>query len=85
MTEFKKKVQSIIEDYCEGINHLEFSIDNFPEMLDRIETAALRIHDVVGRSEQFYCTCSRAKGIDHDEDGKAYCIDCGKYLEQTIP
>jgi hypothetical protein len=41
--------------------------------------------DVVGRSEQFYCTCSRAKGLDHDEDGKAYCIDCGKYLEQTIP
>jgi hypothetical protein len=85
MTEFKKKVQSIIEDYCEGINHLEFSIDNFPEMLDRIETEALRIHDVVGRSEQLVCSCSRAKGIDHDEDGKAYCIDCGKYLEQTIP
>ena len=49
------------------------------------EYAALRIHDVVGRSEQFYCTCSRAKGLDYDEDGKAYCIDCGKYLEQTIP
>ncbi len=58
MTEFKKKVQSIIEDYCEGINHLEFSIDNFPEMLDRIETEALRIHDVVGRSEQL-CRCGK--------------------------
>lgn len=55
MSEFKKKVQSIIEDYCEGINHLEFSIDNFPEMLDRIETEALRIHDVVGQSEQLPC------------------------------
>jgi hypothetical protein len=31
------------------------------------------------------CSCSKGKGIDHDEDGKAYCIDCGKYLEQTIP
>ena len=48
MTEIKKKVQSIIEDYCEGINHLEFSIDNFPEMLDRIETEALRLHSVSG-------------------------------------
>jgi len=31
------------------------------------------------------CSCSRGKGIDHDEDGKAYCIDCGNYLEQTVP
>ena len=31
------------------------------------------------------CSCSKGKGIDHDEDGKAYCIDCGKYLEQTVP
>ena len=46
---------------------------------------ALSIANVVGRSEQLVCSCSRAKGIDHDEDGKAYCIDCGKYLEQTIP
>ena len=26
------------------------------------------------------CSCSKCKGIDHDEDGKAYCIDCGNYL-----
>jgi hypothetical protein len=31
------------------------------------------------------CSCSKGKGIDHGEDGKAYCIDCGNYLEQTIP
>ena len=53
------------------------------ELIER--EVALRIHDVSGQREQFYCTCSRAKGLDHDEDGKAYCIDCGKYLEQTIP
>jgi len=29
------------------------------------------------------CSCSKGKGIDHDEDGKAYCIDCGNYLERT--
>lgn len=31
------------------------------------------------------CSCSKGKGIDHDENGKSYCIDCGKYLEQTVP
>jgi hypothetical protein len=46
MSEFKKKVQDIIEDYCEGISHLEFSIEKFPEMLEKIENEALRIHDV---------------------------------------
>jgi hypothetical protein len=49
MSEFKKKVQDIIEDYCEGISHLEFSIDKFPEMLERIETEALLIHNVGDR------------------------------------
>ena len=36
---------------------------------------------VVGRSEQFYCTCSRAKGLDHDEDGMPYCIECQKPVQ----
>jgi len=31
------------------------------------------------------CSCSKGNGIDHDEDGKAYCIDCGNHLEQTVP
>ena len=31
------------------------------------------------------CSCSKGKGIDHDENGKAYCIDCGKFIEQTEP
>jgi len=49
------------------------------ELIER--EVALRIHDVVGRSEQFYCTCSRAKGIDHDEDGMPYCIECEKPVQ----
>jgi hypothetical protein len=39
------------------------------------------IPDVVGRSEQFYCTCSRAKGLDHDEEGMPYCIECQKSVQ----
>jgi len=42
---------------------------------------ALRIHDVVRQSEQFYCTCSRAKGLDHDEEGTPYCISCQKEVQ----
>lgn len=36
---------------------------------------------VVGQSEQFYCNCSRAKGLDHDEDGMPYCIECQKPVQ----
>ena len=41
----------------------------------------LTIPAVVGRSEQFYCTCSRAKGLDHDEEGMPYCIECQKPVQ----
>ena len=43
----------------------------------------LTIPAVVGRSEQFYCTCtcSRAKGLDHDEEGTPYCISCQKEVQ----
>jgi hypothetical protein len=44
-------------------------------------TEQLRKHAVVGRSEQFYCTCSRAKGLDHDEEGTPYCISCQKEVQ----
>lgn len=42
---------------------------------------ALRQQNAVGRHEQFYCTCSRAKGIDHDEEGTPYCISCQKEVQ----
>lgn len=41
----------------------------------------LRQHFVVGQSDQFYCTCSRAKGLDHDEEGTPYCISCQKEVQ----
>lgn len=49
------------------------------ELIER--EVALRIHDVVGQSEQFYCACSRAKGLDHDEEGMPYCIECQKPVQ----
>lgn len=32
----KEKIREAIENYCEGITHLEFSIDNFDSMLNDI-------------------------------------------------
>jgi len=29
----------------------------------------------------FSCTCEREQVVDYDKDGKAYCIDCGNYLD----
>lgn len=49
------------------------------ELIER--EVALRIHDVIGQNEQFYCNCSRAKGLDHDEDGTPYCISCQKEVQ----
>jgi hypothetical protein len=79
---FKQFVIEQLKDYDEW---REASPDGYAEIITDEAVKLFCQPDVVGRSEQFYCTCSRAKGLDHDEDGKAYCIDCGKYLEQTIP
>lgn len=49
------------------------------ELIER--EVALRQHFVVGQSEQFYCNCSRAKGLDYDDDGMPYCIECQKPVQ----
>ena len=51
------------------------------DVLEEYKTELLNIHNVVGQSEQFYCTCSRAKGLDHDEEGTPYCISCQKEVQ----
>lgn len=45
--------------------------------------AALRIHDVVGRSEQLSCPRCRHTGIDTDKDGLSYCRGCSHYWRAT--
>ena len=44
---------------------------------------ALRIHDVVGRSEQLSCPRCRHTGIDTDKDGLSYCRGCSHYWRAT--
>jgi len=50
-------------------------------LMNEVLDEALTIPNVVERSEQFYCTCSRAKGLDHDEEGTPYCISCQKEVQ----
>jgi len=75
---FKQFVTEQSKDYDEW---REASPDGYAEIITD-EAVKLFCQPAVMES---VCSCSKGKGIDHDEDGKAYCIDCGKYLEQTIP
>lgn len=65
--------------YTEGEVIQAMTEDRFIEVLK--EAKLLPIPAVVGRSEQIYCTCSRAKGLDHDEEGMPYCIECQKPVQ----
>jgi hypothetical protein len=53
------------------------------EALDIVlsEVKKFRLGAVVGQNEQLFCTCSRAKGLDHDEEGMPYCIECQKPVQ----
>jgi len=37
----KNKIENIILDYCEGIEHLEFSKSDIPQMISEIKEAIL--------------------------------------------
>jgi hypothetical protein len=37
----KNKIKNIILDYCEGMEHLEFSKSDLPEMVEKIKLAIL--------------------------------------------
>ncbi len=51
------------------------------ELIER--EVALRIHDVVGRSEQLSCPRCGHTGIDTDKDGLNYCRSCSYYWRAT--
>lgn len=69
----------------EKLNHYQegLALDEFEKLIAHTEalTEQLRQYNAVGQSEQFYCTCSRAKGLDYDEEGTPYCISCQKEVQ----
>jgi hypothetical protein len=76
LQDFKREVYDG-QDYADWYKEYYQALEKYVDELEQ----ALRIHDVVGRSEQFYCTCSRAKGLDHDDEGMPYCIECQKSVQ----
>jgi hypothetical protein len=75
---FKQFVTEQLKDYDEW---REASPDGYAEIITDEAVKLFCQPDVVGRSEQFYCTCSRAKGLDYDEEGTPYCISCQKEVQ----
>ena len=58
-----------------------FTMEELLNICNKYADYKCALADVVGRSGQFYCTCSRAKGLDHDEEGMPHCIECQKPVQ----
>ena len=73
-----------IEDYIQALDeNVGLKVETIQDIAQAISkqrglVKKLTIPDVVGRSEQLFCDCSQGKGVDIDEDGFPYCIDCQK-------
>jgi hypothetical protein len=61
--------------------YTEENRDLMRDDLDEVINQALRIHDVVGRSEQFTCSCGIPPAIRLCE-GVETCLKCGEELSK---
>lgn len=75
----------IVKDIADGMIGIGGipSNEEFYAEFDMRVRAALRIHDVVGRSEQLSCPRCGHTGIDTDKDGLNYCRSCSYYWRAT--
>lgn len=82
----KEKLLKAFEQFRPHINGHKTAIDLFFEGIKEVEDLQKQVKNCsIPDVMESVCSCSKGKGIDYDEDGKAYCIDCGNYLEQTVP
>lgn len=81
MKELKEQIIEALQDAIDTETG-QVSISYFDALLDGILTEALRIHDVVGRSEQLVCPKCGSDDIGDDvKDEKAkYCFSCKSWL-----
>ena len=87
--QWEEKHSSLLNEYSKGNANNEVmqlyrsqmkNVLDFINELKQVKNNFV-LADVSGRSEQFSCTCSRAKGLDHDEEGAPYCISCQKKVQ----
>lgn len=76
-SEIMRKLKAEANKRYENAYEKEYAIEQFLLGAESL-FKKLRIDTV---NEQFYCTCSRAKGLDHDEEGMPYCIECQKPVQ----
>jgi hypothetical protein len=72
-------LDNLIND-LETYDRMDMLSDNGRNQLNEYRSIkqALRIHDVVGRSEQFICSCDNPNGFKEMEEGKETCSQCQK-------
>ena len=77
------EAEKLLEKFARK-NMIQWNQESFKRSHSRLHKSiieaineALRIHDVVGRSEQLVCDCAIPKPKDaYDEPDKYYCRDC---------
>ncbi|HEY8366414.1 MAG TPA: hypothetical protein VIL57_04615 [Bacteroidia bacterium] len=75
---FEFEVVSLFKD---GTVYCDFEGNEGDVWEFKVEELERVVNDVVWQNEQFYCNCSRGKGLDYDEDGMPYCIECEKPVQ----
>jgi len=76
------KMTEIQKQYCEEkgliyINPENTEISDYVIWLEE-QILALRIHDVIGQSEQLVCCCDNPNSFKEMEEGKETCSQCRK-------
>jgi hypothetical protein len=61
------KIEEIIESYCEGHHHLEFSKDDFPAMLAEIREVNAELHKDKERLDWILNNYTLSCGITREE------------------
>ena len=70
-------LESELDEIIHICNDIRIEQDN---QITALRAEIERLKQGAGALLEKTCSCSKGKGIDFDEAGKAYCIDCGKFL-----
>lgn len=93
LSEDSSDTQQLAIDRCDAVinslskeRRFKDGCDNCKHNMPGVNAGLSRINNCVSGSHfetktQPTCTCAQGKGLDHDEEGKPYCIDCGNYTE----
>lgn len=70
-----------IDQILELLYNKKLELSEAKELLSNLVNDECESIRFTGSDKQFYCNCSRAKGLDYDEDGMPYCIECQKPVQ----